>query len=206
MASLAWGDGIQSREEQRELKRMTILRAAAQTINEVGFRQMSLEKLATKLKVTKPTLYYYVKNKNDILNGILDIAMTQLRQEIETVSQTEMSGLDKLHHFMQRYAVVMGDDFGACLITSRISAFASEFKEQYHAASREVLTAVRALIKEGIDDGSITECDPKYVSSALLGTMNETVYWNFIGGKEKPELAFQQFWKFFEKGLKTNVI
>ncbi|MEM7331265.1 MAG: TetR/AcrR family transcriptional regulator [Chloroflexota bacterium] len=206
MAGLSWGEGIQSREEQRERKRMTILRTAAQTINEVGFRQMSLDKLATKLNVTKPTLYYYVKNKDDILSSILEVAMTQLRQEIQTVSETNLSGLGKLHHFMQRYAVVMGDDFGACLITSRISAFASGFKEQYHEASREVLTAVRTLISEGIQDGSIAECDPKYVSSALLGTMNETVYWNFIGGKEKPELAFIQFWKFFEKGLRTNVI
>lgn len=202
MTNIAWGDGIQSREEQRERKRMAILRTAAQMINASGFRQMSLDKLAKKLNVTKPTLYYYVDNKDDILSGVLDVAMAQLRTEIEQVNQTSQNGLEKLHHFMRRYAVVMGDDFGACLITSRISALDSQFQALYHEASREVLTAVRQLISHGIADGSVATCDPKYVSSALLGTMNETVYWYLIGGKEAPEQAFSQFWKFYEKGLK----
>ena len=204
MADLSWGEGVQSREEQRQLKRLAILRMAAQTINEFGFKQMSLDRLAKKLSVTKPTLYYYVKNKDEILRGILDIAMNQLRKEIQDVNNTKLVGLEKLRHFMQRYAVVMGDDFGACLITSRISALDSKFRDMYHEASREVLTAVRSLIEVGIADGSVTPCDPKYVSSALLGTMNETVYWYLIGGKEAPELAFKQFWKFYEKGLQAN--
>lgn len=203
MTEISWGEGVQSRQEQRELKRMAILRAAAQGINESGFKQMSLNSLAKRLNVTKPTLYYYVENKNDILSGILDVAMEQLRAEIEEVDQSTMSGLEKLRHFMQRYAVVMGDDFGACLITSRISALDTHFRDLYHEASREILTAVRHLITLGIEDQSIAECDPKYVSSALLGTMNETVYWYLIGGKEAPEKAFKQFWKFYEKGLKA---
>lgn len=201
MAELAWGDNIQSREEQRQLKRMAILRAAAQAINEAGFNQMSLNSLAERLNVTKPTLYYYVENKDDILAGILDVAMAQLRQEIAKEEASDANGREKVRNFMQRYAAVMGDDFGACLITSRISALQSKFQDQYHEASREVLTAVRQLIEAGINDGSIAACNPKYVSSALLGTMNETVYWYLIGGKEHPESAVDQFWHFFEKGL-----
>lgn len=202
MADLTWGSEVQSREEQRELKRMAILRTAAGMINEGGFRQMSLESLAQRLNISKPTLYYYIDNKDDILTGILDVAMQQLRGEIAAVSQTDRTGIQKLRSFLERYGSVMGDEFGACLITSRISAWNKPFQQQYQAASREILTAVRALIESGIADGSIAACNPKYVSSALLGTMNETVYWHLVAGKEAPTDAVKQFWHFFEKGLK----
>lgn len=202
MADTTWGIEVQSREEQRELKRMAILRTAAEMINEGGFRKMSLDGLAKRLNISKPTLYYYVDNKDDILTGVLAVAMEQLRVEITAVSTTPSSGLEKLHSFMRRYASVMGDEFGACLITSRISAWNKTFQTQYQEASLEIVTAVRHLITEGIADGSIAQCDPKYVSSALLGTMNETVYWHLVAGREAPETAVHQFWKFFEKGLR----
>ena len=117
-----WGEGVQSRDEQRQLKRMAILRAAAQAFNQAGFHQTSLTDLAALLNVTKPTLYYYVKNKDDILQGILDVAGEQLRIAITTELDTfpqerpQANGLDKLRHFFKQYAAMMTDDFGACLI------------------------------------------------------------------------------------------
>ncbi len=195
-----WGNGIQSRDEQRELKRMAILRVAAQAFNRAGFRQTSLTDLAAELNVTKPTLYYYVKNKDDILKGILEMAMTELRIVIQE-HPLEMNGLERLRHFTQQYATVMTDDFGACLILTRVSALETKFRDQYHTASREVFLAVRQMIAEGVADGSISPCDPKYTASALLGTLNETVYWFLVEGKESPEEAAQQFFTVFERGL-----
>ena len=200
MAENAWNNEIQTKEEQRALKRQAILRVAAQAFNQRGFRQTSLSDLAAELNVTKPTLYYYVKNKDDILSGILDGAMVQLREVIEQELETG-SGLDKLRHFMQRYAAVMTDDFGACLILTRISAVETKFKDQYQTASREVFTAVRAIIQQGLNDGSIRPCDPKYVASALLGTVNETVYWYLVDGKESPAEAAEKFFTVFATGI-----
>ena len=56
-----------ARAKLREAKRHAVLQAAAQLFNERGFHATSLDDIATRLKVTKPTLYYYVKNKDEIL-------------------------------------------------------------------------------------------------------------------------------------------
>ena len=201
MSNNSWGAGIQSRDEQRQLKRMAILRVAAQAFNQAGFRQTSLTDLAAQLNVTKPTLYYYVKNKDDILRGILEVAMDELRAVIATEQGTQANGLEKLRYFFQRYAAVMTDDFGACLILTRVSALETKFRDHYHTASREVSSAVRQIISEGIADGSLAPCDPKYVASALLGTMNETVYWHLVEGKESAEDTAAKFFTVFEEGL-----
>ena len=55
------------RQKEREIKRDAVLRAAAQAFNENGFHKTSLDDVAERLNVTKPTIYYYVKNKDQIL-------------------------------------------------------------------------------------------------------------------------------------------
>ncbi len=196
-----WGADIQSRQQQRQLKRMAILKVAAKLFSQGGFRQTRLGDLAEQLQVTKPTLYYYVENKDDILAGILDEAMRQLREMIRAVASAEIGGLAKVERFIKKYAQVMTDDFGACLILTRVSAVGTPFHARYQEASREVYTALRQLIEAGIADQSIGSCDPKYAASAMLATLNETVYWFLVEGKQSPALAVDHFFTFFERGL-----
>src|SRR5882672_6105307 len=49
------------------LKRDAVILAAARAFRERGYHNTSLDDLAASLKVTKPTLYLYVPNKEAIL-------------------------------------------------------------------------------------------------------------------------------------------
>ncbi|MEM7336356.1 MAG: TetR/AcrR family transcriptional regulator [Chloroflexota bacterium] len=198
---IRWDDGIQSVNEKRQIKRMAILRVGAKAFNQNGFSQTSLNSIATQLNVTKPSLYYYVKNKDDILIGILEIAAKQLRELIENTAVSAEQGLPALRTFFEAYGRIVTDDFGACLILMRINAPEDKFRRLYHGLSSEVLTAVTAIISRGIVDGTIAECDAKYMASAMLGTMNETVYWYLIEGRESPQDTAVRFFELFEQGL-----
>ena len=64
-----------------ELKRDAVLQTAAHLFLEHGYQKTSLSLLAARLKITKPALYYYFKNKEEILaecysNGINVIEST----------------------------------------------------------------------------------------------------------------------------------
>ena len=142
MAQISWQEGIQTTAEKRKIKRMAILRVGAKAFNKNGFVQTSLSSIAAQLQVTKPSLYYYVKNKDDILTGILDEAGGQLQAIISESKVAEWSGLATLRHFFEQYAGVVTDDFGACLILMRINAPEDRFRELYHGLSQQVLTAV----------------------------------------------------------------
>ena len=48
-------------------KRQAVLSTAAQMFNERGFHATSLDDVAARLGVSKPTLYYYVRSKDQIL-------------------------------------------------------------------------------------------------------------------------------------------
>src|SRR5688572_16232067 len=66
-AKRAWGDAIQNRDEQFEMKRQVVLRTAARTYSKRGFYETTLTDIADELNISKPTLYYYFKSKDEIL-------------------------------------------------------------------------------------------------------------------------------------------
>ena len=51
----------------RGLKREAVIHAAARAFNERGYHNTSLDDIAAALEVTKPTIYYYVENKEQLL-------------------------------------------------------------------------------------------------------------------------------------------
>ena len=53
--------------EAHGTKREAVVRAAAKAFNRNGYHNTSLDDIAAALEVTKPTLYYYVKSKEQLL-------------------------------------------------------------------------------------------------------------------------------------------
>src|ERR1700740_3491672 len=55
------------RQRDREVKREAVIRAAAREFNRKGYHNTSLDDIAARLEVTKPTVYYYVTSKAQLL-------------------------------------------------------------------------------------------------------------------------------------------
>ena len=62
-----WDETVQTRDQQFNLKRTALLKEAARAFSSQGYHATSLDDVAKTLGVTKPALYYYIKNKQEIL-------------------------------------------------------------------------------------------------------------------------------------------
>ena len=93
-----------------------MLRAAAQLFNEFGYHDTSLAMVASRLQVTKPTLYYYVQNKEEILFECVRLGLELLRAAIADAAASGGSAVDKLKAAMHEYALIVTRDYGMCLI------------------------------------------------------------------------------------------
>lgn len=201
----SWGQGIQSREEQREMKRMAILRTAAQSFNTLGYHQTSLNDLAETLGVTKPALYRYIDGKEDILKQCLNIAQEQIHAAIEGLEAesavSSLNGRQQFKRFFIRFAEMSSDDFGACLILSRGSVTDESFRDQYRAVANEISQAMGKIVEIGIADGSIKTQSGRMLIAAMLGAINEAVYWQQKEGRVSPQIVAEQFFRLFEEGF-----
>ena len=69
---------VASAKRRAGLTRDRVLRAAIQIADKSGIEWLTMRNLAQKLGVEAMTLYYYVAKKDDIVDGILDIVVSEI--------------------------------------------------------------------------------------------------------------------------------
>src|SRR5215207_4044197 len=104
------------RAGQRALKREAVLRAAAQLFNEKGYAASTLDEVAERLGVSKPTVYYYVQSKDEILFECVRTGLELLQKAIREVDAAGGRAIDKLVAGMRQYVEIVTMDFGMCVI------------------------------------------------------------------------------------------
>jgi AcrR family transcriptional regulator len=70
------GEAVTQRRES--LNRDRVLRTALELADREGIAALSMRRLAAELGVEAMSLYYYVKRKDDILDGIVDLALSEV--------------------------------------------------------------------------------------------------------------------------------
>ena len=180
------------RQKEREVKREAVLRAAAQAFNENGFHKTSLDDVAERLNVSKPTIYYYVKNKDEILFECVRIGLAMVEEASAAVAGSDQTGLAKLTALWRVYAQIVTEDFGRCLILVGEDPLPKEARKDLRALKGRIDKRFRAIVQEGIADGSIRPCDPKLAAFAAAGALSWIARWYDPGGPLSPaELADQ---------------
>jgi AcrR family transcriptional regulator len=173
--------------EERRAKREALLRAAVRSFNERGFHATSLDEVAASLGVSKPTIYHYLGNKDQVLLECLTYGVEQLLAAAEASRGEPGRGIDRLRSFLRRYAEVIMEDFGRCVIRTGEENLSPESAERLRALKRQIDEAMRSLIEEGRADGSIVAPDARLLAFTLAGALNWPARWYDPGGKQRPE-------------------
>ena len=188
-------------EDKRSARAMQILSAAAKIFNERGYHGTSVADVAEALGVSKPVLYYYLKNKDDILFECSRIATEQLHTMLDEVRRADVNGWDRLVLLYRGYARVMTTDFGICLIRNTAPGhLPNDSREKLWVGRRRLNREVEQIIAQGIADGSIRKCDPIALSFAMFGAFNWMTYWYRDGGPLDAEQVADRFLDIFAHG------
>ncbi|KQP11820.1 TetR/AcrR family transcriptional regulator [Pseudorhodoferax sp. Leaf267] len=183
---------VGAREDQREKKRQAVLQTAARLFNERGFHATSLDDIAERLHVTKPTLYYYVRSKDDILLECVRTALARMQAGIAEVRQGGGRALDQLQACMRSYAAIVMEDFGQCVIRIGEDPLPPPLKKELRRLKAGIDHEFRRLIEEGVAEGSLAPCDPKLAAFMLAGALSWVGRWYRPNGALTPEQIAEQ--------------
>lgn len=186
-----WGAPT-AREQQREAKRNAVLTTAAALFNERGFHATSLDDIAARLHVTKPTLYYYVKNKDEILLACVNKGLRMTLEGIEASRQAGGNALDQLRACMQVYAEIVVQPFGMCLIRVGDEEVPEPSRSELRRMKSEIDLAFRRLVAQGVQEGSIAPCDPKIMAFVIAGALSWIGRWYQSDGAYSAEQVIEQ--------------
>lgn len=180
------------REQQREAKRQAVLSTAAQMFNERGFHSTSLDDIAARLHVTKPTLYYYVKNKDEILLACVQKGLRLTLDGIEASRAAGGNAVDQLRACMQVYADIVTQPFGMCLIRVGDEEVPEPSRSELRRMKSEIDQAFRRLVAQGVQEGALAPCDPKITAFAIAGALSWIGRWYQPEGEYSAEEVADQ--------------
>ena len=191
------------REEQRRLKRAKLLKVAAECFNQKGFSGTSLKDVAKKLNITDAALYYYVKNKEELVNlcyvRALDLGQAALDRAIDEGN----TPVERLELFIRyQLAEVCGED-GPVAVMSEIPALNEEHREYVLARATKHSKRITRLIKAGIKDGTMSSPNPIASCDAILGALNWVPKWYKPDSKLSYEEIADAFVHTLISGLKV---
>jgi len=191
----------EQRESDRNAKRQAVLRAAVRMFNERGFHATSLEEVATSLGITKPTIYHYLGNKEQVLIECMTIGLIQLQEAAAKARAEPGTAVDRLRGFLKRYAEVNMAEFGQCVIRTGDELLSPEGLEKLRSLKRPIDDAMRSFISEGIEEGSIAPHDPKMLAFTLAGALNWPARWYDTSGELSSAEIAEQLVAILETGF-----
>ena len=189
------------RVREREVKREAVIRAAAHAFNRKGYHNTSLDDIAAALEVTKPTVYYYVQNKEQLLFECFVTGVEALRASFHEVKQQKVSGRERLVGVLRRYGEAVASEFGWCMVRAEEQDLSPAMSSHIKALKSEIDQDIRRLIRDGIQDGSIHPCDPKMTAFALAGALNWIAHWYRENKSMTGAQIATAFVTIFENGL-----
>lgn len=179
------------REQQREMKRNAVLQTAARLFIERGFHATSLDDVAARLNVSKPTLYYYVKNKEEILLQCVSQGLEMTLEGIDASRRAGGNAIDQLIACMRVYGRLVTQDFGMCLIRVGDEGLTSEGRDQLRKQKASIDKEFRRLVAAGVEEGSLNPCDPKMTAFAIAGALSWIGRWYQSDGEYSGDEVVQ---------------
>jgi TetR/AcrR family transcriptional regulator len=184
-----WANAVPSRAEQSDTKRKAIIREAARVFNRRGSHGTTLEDVAERLGVTKTALYRYVNNKNDLLCACHEEAMEIAFEHLDIGERTGRNGLEKIQIAMSGYLRTMISDLGVPILLLEENALEKASAGRVMALRDRFEQRLRALVEDGVCDGSIVATDPKLAVFMLLGAVHWVTKWYSPQGEWSGEEA-----------------
>ena len=153
------------------------------------------------LEVTKPTVYYYVQNKEQLLFECFVTGVEALRASFHEVKQQKAPARERLAAALRQYGEAMASEFGWCMVRAEEQDLPPDMSSQIKALKSEIDQDIRRLIRDGIQDGSIHPCDPKMTAFALAGALNWIAHWYRENKSMTGAQIATAFVTIFENGL-----
>jgi AcrR family transcriptional regulator len=176
-AEISPGPVRRTRAHSRHVKREAVIRAAARAFNARGYYNTSIDEIAAALNVTKPTIYYYVANKEQLLVECILTGLERVLEPFRRPRQPNLCAREQLNDMIRHYAQSIASEYGWCMVRAEDFGLSPESIAPIKKLKSEIDHGIRRLLEDGVRDGSIRTDDLKMTAFALAGALNWIAHW-----------------------------
>ena len=182
--------------------RVDILKSAAAAFRRVGYHGATVEQIAAALHMKKGNLYYYFKNKEEILFACHQYSLDQLLQLLEDVEESDLRADEKLRRLVVAFVHTILDELHGTALFLELEALTPAHLKAVIVRRDAFDHGVRKVLEAGMAAGVFAPGNPKLLAFALFGAVNWIPRWyNPDGAASSQEIA-ELFADFFVAGLR----
>jgi TetR/AcrR family transcriptional regulator, cholesterol catabolism regulator len=168
------------KSSKSELRRAEILDNAQRLFERDGYPQTTLDDIAKAVGIKREGLYYYFKNRRDILHALVFPILKDLNESIEIIAASEVSPPAKLYTAIRNHLFYDMDSLGMVVLTGHGDDLKEgrEKDRQLRPHYKSYETAWVKIIDEGKSSGLFAkDADSKIITYAVLGMCNWMFRW-----------------------------
>ncbi len=196
--------------EEIALRKHTVVRdeiliSAARLFAERGYRAVTMDDIAATLQYTKSVIYYYFKNKNEILWQIYCRTFEKYSGDVEAIRDKNETPEITMSLMIRQHALnVMKNPEWAAIYNKEESELNPQQKQQLSRMKRNYDAVFESVFQRGVSDGVFRDIPPHVAVGASLGMCNWLHVWfNSKGSLTADEIA-DLFASMLWKGYKAE--
>jgi AcrR family transcriptional regulator len=183
-------------------RRIEILKSAAAAFRRQGYHGTSVDDIAQALRMTKGSLYYYFKSKEEILYVCHDYTLDLLLLKLKEIQSSGKSPADKLRALVVAFVELITEEMhGTAAVTLDLEVLSAPLRRKIIAKRDRFDHGVRRIVREGIEQRIFRPVDPKFATMALMGSINWIPRWYDPQGRSDPAAIGAAFADYLVEGL-----
>ena len=151
--------------------RASFLQAATRLINRYGYRGASVERISSALNVTKGSFYHYHSAKDGLVVDCFERSFEVVRQ-IQSAADGQPGGWARLSSAVAAIVERQLSEQGPLLRFSALAALPATIRDCMVVEAGGVAERFAAMIRDGVQDGSVRPVDPEIAAQMVLGAVN----------------------------------
>jgi AcrR family transcriptional regulator len=194
-------DGLEPIRGERVIDR--IVAAAAELFAEKGFARATMDDLAERVGIAKPTLYVHGRTKAAILEQIFARLTAHAQQTVDEAAALPTTS-ERLYSLMRAWthsAAALHSSYWQVWF-SETNELEPEAAERIREATAKVVHDIRDIVVQGQERGEIDPgLDPTVATYSMLGTVLWTPKWFQAGGPIDLDVVIDMNFKIVSEGL-----
>lgn len=165
-----------------------IVAAAAELFAKKGYRGTSLDEVAEKLEVKKPSFYHYIDSKEDVLMEIFQTYYDLMEKHLRPISEEfELLPNERLRRMMHCYVEIVTENPNVIGSLVRAEKELSRSNQMIVLRkNRELERMFETVVIEGQEMGIIRDVTPRLVALAIIGMIESMMQWYSLAGWPLP--------------------
>src|SRR5205823_6538957 len=184
--------------------RVQILKSAAAAFRRLGYHGATVEEIAAALHMKKGNLYYYFRNKEEILFACHQYSLDRLHELLEEVEQSGVSPEDKLRRLIVAFVHTILDELHGTALFLDLEALSPAHLKAVIARRDRFDRGIRRVLEEGIGAGAFAKGDAKLLGFAILGAVNWIPRWFDPRGPASSQEIADRFADYLIAGLRSS--